>query len=80
MAPTKNARLLFNEVPDGYPIPGQTTVYDVSEKIDLDNVPLNGGFLLKTLVLSIDPYLRGRMRDSSLPSYIPAFERGKPLV
>ncbi|EGO23779.1 hypothetical protein SERLADRAFT_349468 [Serpula lacrymans var. lacrymans S7.9] len=68
MAPRKNGRLLFNEVPQGssYPVPGKTTVYDDSEKIDLDNVPLNGGFLLKTLVLSIDPYIRGRMRDISL--------------
>jgi NADPH-dependent curcumin reductase CurA len=44
-----------------YPEPGKTTVTDTSETIDLD-APLNGGFLLKTLVLSIDPYLRTRMR------------------
>ena len=53
----------------GYPIPGQTTVYDDSETIDLDNVPLNGGVLVKTLALSIDPYLRGKMRDPNIPSY-----------
>jgi hypothetical protein len=53
----------------GYPELGKTTSTDASEKIDLDTVPLNGGFLVKTLVLSSDPYLRGRMRDVSIQSY-----------
>jgi len=39
-------------------------VYDDSQTIDIDNVPLHGGILLKTLVLSIDPYLRGLMVPS----------------
>ena len=53
----------------GYPEPGKTTVYDESETIDPDTVPLNGGFLVKTLVLSVDPYLRGKMRDPGVESY-----------
>lgn len=48
----------------GYPEPGKTTVYDDLQTIDIENVPLNGGLLIKTLVLSIDPYLRGRMRPT----------------
>ncbi|KAH9832045.1 NAD-P-binding protein [Rhodofomes roseus] len=32
--------------------------------------PLNGGFLVKTLVLSIDPYMRGRMRGPHIKSYL----------
>jgi len=71
-----NGRHLFNEVPTdllpfqwmfikfkvptGYPVPGRTTVYDVSQNIDLNTAPLNGGFLLKTLTLSIDPFMRGK--------------------
>ena len=51
-----------------YPIPGRTTVYDESETIDLENVPLNGGTLIKTLVVSIDPYLRRMMVDPKTPS------------
>lgn len=47
----------------GYPVPGQTTVYDKSQTIDLDTVLLDGGVLVKTLYLSVDPYLRFRMRD-----------------
>ena len=53
----------------GLPEPGKTTVLDESEKIDLEATPLDGGFLVKTLVLSIDPYLRGRMRHPSKASY-----------
>jgi NADPH-dependent curcumin reductase CurA len=79
MAPVKNGRLVFNEIPTGYPIPGQTTIYDESETIDLENAPLKGGFLVKTLVLSIDPYLRGKMRHSSVTSYSDPFVLGESL-
>ncbi|KAF8881864.1 hypothetical protein BD779DRAFT_1675208 [Infundibulicybe gibba] len=61
MAPITNSRALFNSFATGYPEPGKTVVYDTTQKIDLENVVLNGGFLVKTLVLSIDPYLRERM-------------------
>jgi hypothetical protein len=39
--------------------------------------PKEGEILLKTKYVSVDPYLRGRMRDEK--SYIPPFEVGKPL-
>ena len=62
-------------------MPGETIVYDDSETIDLENVPLNGGFLLKTLELSIDPYMRGRMRaPGSKGSYTGGYAIGKPYV
>lgn len=79
MAPVRNARVLFNEVPKGYPDPEKTLKYDVSSTIDLQNVSLNGGFLIKTLVLSMDPYLRGRMRDPSIKSYNVGFALGEPI-
>ncbi|KAJ7119361.1 hypothetical protein C8R43DRAFT_1035354 [Mycena crocata] len=79
MAPIQNGRVIFNSVPESYPIPGETTVYDTSETIDLETVPLNGGFLVKTLVLSVDPYLRGRMRSPEKKSYAPPFELGAPI-
>nr|GAT44612.1 predicted protein [Mycena chlorophos] len=76
MAPIRNARLLFNSIPKEYPVPGETTIYDTTAHIALDNVPLNGGFLAKTLILSIDPYLRGRMPGKQgKRSYIGATER-----
>ncbi|MDA3943843.1 MAG: NADP-dependent oxidoreductase [Bacteroidetes bacterium] len=39
--------------------------------------PLEGEILLKTLYVSVDPYLRGRMNDSK--SYVPSFELNKPI-
>jgi NADPH-dependent curcumin reductase CurA len=86
MVLVNNSRVLFNSIPAGlfftevvstsvdkyvgYPVPGETVVYDKSQEIDLEKVELRGGFLLKTLVLSIDPYLRGQMRDREIPSYM----------
>ncbi|KAJ7105693.1 hypothetical protein C8R44DRAFT_886620 [Mycena epipterygia] len=79
MTPIRNARVLFNSVPKDYPVPGETTVYDTSLTINLESVALKGGFLVKTLVLSIDPYLRGKMRHPETKSYSPAFKLGAPL-
>ena len=59
----------------GYPEPGKTTVYDTTETIDLQTVALNGGILIKTLELSIDPYMRGRMRAPEIKSYFVSCEK-----
>ncbi|KAF7297373.1 PKS-ER domain-containing protein [Mycena indigotica] len=80
MAPVTNGRALFAAVPIGYPVVDQTIVYDNTQTIDLANAPLNGGFLVKVLVLSVDPYMRGRMREPDIPSYMPPFALGKPLA
>lgn len=82
MAPVRNARVIFNEIPapNTYPQPGKTTVYNDSQTIDPDTVPLNGGFLVKVLVLSIDPYMRGRMREPHIKSYAPPYLVGEPLT
>ncbi|CAK5276477.1 unnamed protein product [Mycena citricolor] len=79
MTSTPNARVLFNSIPKDYPVPGETTVYDASETIDPENVDLKGGFLFKLLVLSVDPYMRGRMREPDVESYAPPFHIGQPL-
>ncbi len=39
--------------------------------------PANGELLLKTLYVSVDPYLRGRMREGK--SYAKAFNPGEPM-
>ncbi|KAJ7355252.1 hypothetical protein DFH08DRAFT_852009 [Mycena albidolilacea] len=80
MAPVTNVRVLFAAYPKDFPIPGETTVHDTSETIDLDSAPLNGGFLIKTLVLSVDPYMRGRMRRPEVKSYAAGFTIGAPLA
>lgn len=68
----------------GYPVPGKTTVYDATDIIDLENEPLNGGILVKTLVLSVDPYLRGMMRAPESKSYTVCYllrnDSGSPLM
>ncbi|KAJ6549687.1 alcohol dehydrogenase [Mycena capillaripes] len=79
MAPIQNSRVLFNSVPENFPVPGETTVYDTTQSIDLETAPLNGGFLIKTLVLSVDPYFRGKMRKPEKASYSSAFKLGAPL-
>ncbi|EJD37237.1 alcohol dehydrogenase [Auricularia subglabra TFB-10046 SS5] len=80
MAPIRNTRVLFNSVPQGYPVPGETTVVDHSQTLDLDAVDLAGGKVLaKTLSISIDPYLRGKMRSPEKKTYNQPFEIGKPL-
>ncbi|EUC54867.1 zinc-binding dehydrogenase [Rhizoctonia solani AG-3 Rhs1AP] len=78
MAPTKNGSIVFREPPTDYPIPGKTVVYEQGT-IDLDQVPLNGGILVKTLWISIDPYLRGRLREAHVKSYLPAFTLGEVI-
>ncbi|TCD61329.1 hypothetical protein EIP91_008590 [Steccherinum ochraceum] len=79
MPSVTNGRLIYVAQPSGFQEPGVHTLY-VEEQIDLDNVPLHGGVLIKTLVLSSDPYLRVRMRDPSIPSLFPAFHIGLPYV
>jgi len=63
MTKVTNPRVLMNKyIDDGYPIPGETIVYDTTEQIDLDS-PLEGGVLVKVIFVGIDPYQRGRMRS-----------------
>ncbi|PPQ83872.1 hypothetical protein CVT24_006412 [Panaeolus cyanescens] len=79
MSPIPNPRILFNHIPEGFPEIDKTLIYDTTQTIDIDNVSLDGGFLVKTLDLSIDPYMRGRMRDPAIDSYLPAYPLGQPL-
>jgi NADPH-dependent curcumin reductase CurA len=56
---------------------GKPTLNDFKFSNDAIPVPPTGHILLKTLYVSVDPYLRGRMNDSE--SYVPSFEIGKPI-
>ncbi|KWU46733.1 alcohol dehydrogenase [Rhodotorula sp. JG-1b] len=73
-----NEVLVYKEVPKGKPIPGQTTKKEQQE-IDLDAPLEKGSILVRTIALSLDPYMRGRMRPAEIKSYVPSFEVGKPL-
>lgn len=81
MAPVRNARVIFTAIPGAaLPVPGETTVYDESESIDLENVALHGGLLLKTLYLSIDPYQKGKMRSPDIKGHSPPYSIGETCV
>ena len=56
---------------------GRPALSDFEFTSDAIPDPMTGYVLLKTLYVSVDPYLRGRMNDSK--SYIPSFEIGKPI-
>ncbi len=73
-----NKTLVFNKVPTGLPIPGETLVVE-DRPIDLDAVP-KGGLVVEALSFSLDPYLRGRMRDASRASYSAPFAIGDPIT
>jgi NADPH-dependent curcumin reductase CurA len=68
-----NKSIVLKNRPEGTP---QLSDFEISE-IDKPT-PNEGEVLLKTKYVSVDPYLRGRMRDE--PSYIPPFELGEPVA
>jgi NADPH-dependent curcumin reductase CurA len=75
---TSNNQVLFTKIPTSYPQPGEH-MQVVKSTIDLDAPLADGDYLVKTLVLSVDPYMRGRMRPAETKSYSPAFELNKPM-
>jgi NADPH-dependent curcumin reductase CurA len=73
-----NKKVIYSKLPQGFPVEGETMTIE-SDTIDLHaDIPENS-ILVKMLCLSVDPYMRGKMRDSSIKSYSAAFEVGQPL-
>ncbi|KAJ7477164.1 hypothetical protein B0H11DRAFT_1293397 [Mycena galericulata] len=76
-----NPRIVFAKRPEnGFPVVGEHITLDKTRSIDLEGVPLNGGFLTKTLLLSPEPAMRERMRDPKIPSYTTTLIVGAPLA
>lgn len=75
--PTPNKTFVFKKIPKGFPVPGQDILTE-DRPIDLDAVP-QGGLVLQNYVSSLDPYMRGRMRDASVKSYSAAFKLDGPV-
>lgn len=70
---TVNRRIVLNRRPRGAP-----TAEDFRlEQVDVPR-PADGQVLLRTLYLSLDPYMRGRMSDA--PSYAPPVALGEVMV
>ena len=67
---------MYKSVPSGMPVAGQDLAV---EEVQSVSEPPEGGMLVQVLYCSLDPYLRGRMRDPEIPSYFPAFQPGNPV-
>jgi NADPH:quinone reductase len=68
----KQQQLILHERPNGLPNADTFAFKEVEV-----GSPGTNQLLLKTLYVSVDPYMRGRMADG--PSYIEPFQVGKPL-
>lgn len=78
MPPIRNAAIIFTEIPlVGPPEAGVHFQYDDSRTIDLDTV--RHRLVVRNLAFAIDPYLRHRMRDSTMDGFAEAYEIGEPL-
>jgi NADPH-dependent curcumin reductase CurA len=67
-----NRSIVLNSRPVGVPTPGNFRLAENAVP-----VPSKGQVLLRTLYLSLDPYMRGRMSDA--PSYVPCIEVGAAM-
>ncbi|KAL7308992.1 hypothetical protein PS15m_011131 [Mucor circinelloides] len=74
-----NKQVIFTKIPSTLPVAGEHMKVKEST-IDLDAELPKGDFILKTLEISVDPYMRGRMRDASIESYAPAFALDEPMT
>ncbi|EWZ28569.1 uncharacterized protein FOBCDRAFT_295544 [Fusarium oxysporum Fo47] len=75
---TQNKSLIYKKMPTGLPVAGEHLVIE-DRPVDINEAP-QGGFVLEVLYASFDPYLRGKMRDTSFKSYSPAFEINHPIT
>ncbi|KAL9000211.1 MAG: hypothetical protein Q9169_001113 [Polycauliona sp. 2 TL-2023] len=75
----QNKGLIFKQVPQGWPVPGQDLVIE-DQGFDLDAEPPQDGITTQNFYVSFDPYQRGRMRAPESKSYFPPFELGKAIT
>jgi NADPH-dependent curcumin reductase CurA len=77
MANDKNLALIFKRLPQGFPKAGQDlTVEDLGA--DAAQLP-SDGIVARVIYSSLDPYLRGLLRDPSVKSYFPPLPIGGPV-
>ncbi|KAK9765545.1 hypothetical protein K7432_006047 [Basidiobolus ranarum] len=73
----KNTQVIFKKVPEGMPVVGEHMEL-VTKDFDPNSVTLNDNdVLLRNLYMSVDPYMRGKMRAPEAKSYTPAFPLGE---
>lgn len=71
--PSRSREVRLARRPEGLPVPDDFAVVSV----DVPR-PGPGELLVRNLVFSVDPYMRGRM--SAGPSYAPGWELGEAMV
>ena len=77
MSSQKNLGLIYKQVPKGFPKAGQDLVV---EDIGTDAAKLpSDGIVVRLLWSSLDPYLRGLLRDPAIKSYFPALQPGEAM-
>jgi len=74
----QNKKFIYKQIPQGEPVAGKDLVIETSE-FDIDQAPPAGGVTVKNIYASLDPYQRGRMRDPSIKSYMPAWNVNDPV-
>jgi NADPH-dependent curcumin reductase CurA len=76
----QNRGVIYKKHPEGFPQVGVHLVVETRE-FDLNQAPPPGGVITRNLYASLDPYMRGRMRDPlTTTSYSAAFELDKPIT
>src|SRR5688500_8904884 len=76
MVETKVSReICLTEYPTGMPSENNFKLVQV----EISEPTKEGEFLVKNIWMSVDPYMRGRMRKEEGNSYIPPFKLGQPL-
>ena len=76
--PAENPACIFKKVPEAWPVAGEhLVVEDIGFDLDQD-LPSNS-VIIEVLYLSLDPYMRGRLRAPEIKSYSGPFTLGKPI-
>ncbi|KAJ5351693.1 hypothetical protein N7541_002493 [Penicillium brevicompactum] len=73
-----NKALVFKQIPQGYPKPGEDLTIEAAA-YDANVAAPDNGVVLQSLYTSFDPYMRGRMRPAGTKSYASAFDLNKPI-
>ncbi|KAG0054529.1 hypothetical protein BGZ83_011029 [Gryganskiella cystojenkinii] len=72
-----NTSVIYLKHPTAFPVVGEHLAARTVD--DFKPVLKDGEVLTRNLVFSLDPYMRGKMREGGKKSYSPAFEIGQPL-
>ena len=75
----QNKSLIFQSVPTHAPVANKHLGIEARD-FDLEQNPPYGGVTGKTLYISLDPYMRGRMRNPDVKSYSPGYALGEPMT